>query len=171
VDQRHCIGTAFPHHIDSQFIVPSAVWMVFAHPPYPKTNRTVLIHLKAVGCSQRGGFILIAQLLLGKMIKFLVTAVRLSRLLPELVSATDNVHSGRLWHFPRALKNPRPTKGKVERDHTVERREGFRDFTPFNGLHNPSFLKMNPTPHKMGSRVRNPTDKNQSRTILPYADS
>jgi ribosomal protein S19 len=43
---------------------------------------------------------LIAQLLLGTMTKFLVTAVRLSLLLPELVSATDNVHSGRLWHFP-----------------------------------------------------------------------
>jgi hypothetical protein len=73
--------------------------MVLAHPPHTETNGAKLIHLKIVRSPQRGRFILIAQLLLGKMIKLPVLAIGFSRPLPKCVSAADNFHSGRFGHF------------------------------------------------------------------------
>src|SRR6266566_1790297 len=102
----HC--RAFRPALATELFIPSKIGVVFAHPPYAKTNGTVFVHAKSylssLGCVLVGLFFVqsFLQFPLCLQIELLVPTLWLTGLLPKVIRAADNIYSGRPCHddFP-----------------------------------------------------------------------
>lgn len=88
----------------TELFIPSAIAVVFADPPYTKTNGTVFIHCKKllmvarrflIGSFSVQGFL---QFSLCLQIEFPVPTLWLTGLLPQFIRAADNFDSRRPSH-------------------------------------------------------------------------